>query len=186
MTIADRLIAIAQRRPPDFVIGGAERPYLRRWWLTPWSGLYRDVERPTLWQGFVRRLPGIYLHQFLRSDDDRALHDHPWANLSIVLRGRYVEHTIDAGGIEHRHELQAGDWRLRPSGRFAHRIELLTVADYVASQPDNGAPMPCWTLFVTGPRYREWGFHCPREGWIHWQRFTAADDQGAIGKGCDA
>ena len=42
----------------------------------------------------------LYLHEFSRSDDDRALHDHPWLfNLSVLLSGTYVEHTIDAGGI---------------------------------------------------------------------------------------
>ncbi|HEX7687380.1 MAG TPA: hypothetical protein VF453_06730 [Burkholderiaceae bacterium] len=154
MKLADRFIARVTRRPPDFVIGGAARPYLRRWWVIPRNRLFN-----------------VYLHQFLRSDDDRALHDHPWANASILLRGRYVEHTISAGGIEHRRELRAGDFRLRPSGRFAHRVELV-----------DG---PCWTLFLTGPRYREWGFHCPRAGWIHWEKFTAADDVGAVGRGCD-
>jgi hypothetical protein len=39
---------------------------------------------------------------------------------------------------------------------------------------------------VTGPRYREWGFHCPQDGWIHWERFTKMHDPGAIGAGCDA
>lgn len=154
MTLADRFIARVTQRPPDFVIGGAERPYLRRWWVIPRNPLFN-----------------IYLHQFLRSDDDRALHDHPWINASILMRGRYLEHTISAGGIEHRRELRAGDIRLRPSGRFAHRVELV-----------DG---PCWTLFITGPRYREWGFHCPRAGWIHWKKFTAADDIGAVGRGCD-
>ncbi|MBX3603216.1 MAG: hypothetical protein KF863_21555 [Rubrivivax sp.] len=171
MKLADRIIALAARRPADFVIGGQERPYLRRWWLTPWSGLYRDVEHPTWWQWLVQRLPGVYLHQFLRSDDDRALHDHPWANLSILLRGCYVEHRIAAGGIHERELLGAGDWKLRLSGRMAHRVELLGV--------------PCWTLFITGPRYREWGFHCEGD-WVHWRLFTAASDRGTTGKGCDA
>lgn len=170
--IAAWLIDRVTRRPPDFVIGGADRPYLLRWWLTPWSGLYRDVAQPTLWQRFVCRLPGVYLHHFLRSDDDRALHDHPWANCSILLHGSYVEHTVAAGGINHRKLLQAGAVRVRWSGSFAHRIELV-----------DG---PCWTLFLTGPRYREWGFHCPDAGWIHWRRFTAAHDPGSIGTGCDA
>ena len=44
----------------------------------------------------------------------------------------------------------------------AHRIEL-----------DAG---PAWTLFVTGPKYREWGFHCP-DGWRLWTDYEAA-------KGC--
>jgi hypothetical protein len=154
MSIAERLIARVTRRAPDFVIGGAERPYLRRWWVIPRNRFFN-----------------FYLHEFLRSDDDRALHDHPWSNVSILLRGTYVEHTIAAGGVEHAQRLRNGQIRIRPSGTFAHRIEL--------------TDGPCWTLFITGPRYREWGFHCPRAGWVHWKRFTAADDIGAVGKGCD-
>jgi len=155
MSFAERLIARITRRAPDFVIGGEDRPYLRRWWVIPRNKVFN-----------------IYLHQFLRSDDDRALHDHPWANCSMLLRGSYTEHTIAAGGIEKREVLTAGNVRLRWSGRMAHRIEL-----------HDG---PCWTLFMTGPRYRSWGFHCPQQGWVPWERFTAADDPGAIGKGCDA
>jgi hypothetical protein len=104
----------------------------------------------------------------------------------VLLRGCYVEHTIDAGGVHQRRLLKAGSIRIRWSGKFAHRVELLTVADYIKTQPENDRPLSCWTLFITGPRYREWGFHCPDAGWIHWKRFTAADDRGAIGKGCDA
>ena len=155
MSFATWLINRAQKRDPDFVIGGADRPYLLRWWLIP--------RNPIL---------NVYLHCFKRSDDDRALHDHPWASCSILLRGQYVEHTIAAGGIQHRQLLQAGQIRIRWSGRFAHRIEL-TSGD-------------CWTVFITGPRYRAWGFHCPEQGWIPWERFTASDDRGAVGKGCDA
>lgn len=155
MKLVDRLISRITRRPPDLVVGGQERPYLRRWWVIPRNRFFN-----------------VYLHQFLRSDDDRALHDHPWANCSILLRGCYLEHTIDAGGVHQRRLLVAGEFRLRLSGRFAHRVELF-----------DG---PCWTLFITGPRYREWGFHCPEQGWVHWKRFTAANDPGAIGPGCDA
>jgi hypothetical protein len=46
-------------------------------------------------------------------------------------------------------------------------------------------PAPCWTVFITGPIVREWGFHCPK-GWVHWREFTDARDSGSIGKGCDA
>jgi hypothetical protein len=65
-------------------------------------------------------------------------------------------------------------------------VELLTLADYVKTQPDNAAPLPCWTIFITGPRVRQWGFYCMERGWIHWKRFTAADDPGAVGAGCDS
>jgi len=144
---------IATRRPADVIIGGAERPYLLRWWVIPRNPVFN-----------------IYLHRFMRSDDDRALHDHPWCNLSILIEGAYTEHTIAAGGVELRAVRQAGDWKFR-RGTAAHRIELHAG--------------PCWTLFITGPRYRRWGFHCAKAGWIHWKRFVAADDAGAIGKGCD-
>lgn len=150
---AHRLIAYGKNRKPDFVIGGAERPYLLRWWLIPRNPVFN-----------------AYLHLFLRDDDDRALHDHPWANASILLDGEYTEHQIDAGGIHTRTVRRAGDWHIRPSGKIAHRVEL-----------HNG---PCWTLFLTGPVYRRWGFHCPERGWVHWKDFVAADDIGAVGRGC--
>ena len=153
ITWRERLIAHMSKRQPDVVIGGAERPYLLRWWLIPRNPVFN-----------------IYVHKFLRSDDDRALHDHPWMNCSILLRGFYMEHTPDIAVVR-----RVGDIVFRRSGRMSHRIELF-------GEPGNEEP--CWTLFITGPRYREWGFHCPA-GWVHWQKFTAADDPGAIGKGCD-
>ena len=152
--LAPRLMAVAFfGRAPDVVIGGDERPYLKRWWLIPRNRLFN-----------------IYLHHFLRSDDDRALHDHPWVNLSILLAGEYTEHTIAAGGINHRVRRRAGDMKLRrPSA--AHRIELHAG--------------PCWTLFLTGPTVRSWGFHCPA-GWRHWRLFTNPADGGrTIGRGCE-
>lgn len=142
------LLNIAQRRPPDFVIGGIDRPYLLRWWLLPRNPVFN-----------------VYLHCFLRSDDDRALHDHPWLfNCSVLLDGKYLEHTHAGTFLRH-----AGDWKFR-LGPAAHRIELLD--------------QTCWTVFITGPRVRKWGFLCP-QGWVHWKQFTAPDDKGAVGKGCD-
>lgn len=152
MSIAERLIAISERRQADVFIGGMEDTYLARWWVIPRNRFFN-----------------IYLHHFLRSDDDRALHDHPWWNLSILLRGAYTEHTISDGGVNVRHVRKAGCWKFRYASH-AHRIEL-----------HDG---PCWTIFVTGPRIREWGFHCP-QGWRHWRIFTNQADNGAtIGRGC--
>lgn len=150
--LVDAFIGRCTARAQDFVIGAGERPYLRRWWLIPRN-----------------RWLNVYLHEFLRSDDDRALHDHPWVNVSILLKGSYVEHTIRAGGIGVARRLAAGAIKLRlPSS--AHRIEI-----------DRGAS---WTLFITGPRVRTWGFHCPR-GWVDWKTFTNPADGGAtVGRGC--
>jgi hypothetical protein len=142
---------IAASRPPDFIVGGEEQAYLRRWWLIPRNPVFN-----------------VYLHQFLRSDDDRALHDHSYVNLSYILKGNYVEHTILAGGVHWAVRYWAGQYRLRLPWT-AHRIEI---------------DQPCWTLFITGPRMREWGFHCVK-GWRPWREYVDGSDKGKIGRGCD-
>jgi hypothetical protein len=143
---------IADRRPPDFIVGGKEDPYLMRWWVIPRNRFFN-----------------VYLHHFMRSDDDRALHDHPWWNLSILLKGEYTEHTIAAGGVHRAVIRRAGQFKFR-GAKSAHRIEL-----------HNG---PCWTLFLTGPMLRTWGFHCPR-GWRPWKEFVDDRDSGKVGRGCE-
>lgn len=141
-------------RPPDFTVGDPKNPYLLRWWVIPRNRWFN-----------------VYLHCFLRSDDDRALHDHPWCWASLMLEGAYVEHTIAAGGVHQRALIGAGSLRVHRA-HFAHRLEV---------QPEHGE---CWTLFVTGPRVREWGFHCAR-GWVPWHVFTKPGKPGEVGRGCD-
>lgn len=151
--IAARCLKIMTSRPPDFIIGGHDNPYLLRWYAIPRNRFFN-----------------IYLHEFRRSDDDRALHDHPWFNLSLLLEGSYFEHNIAAGGVHRRTMRIAGDMKARAPWS-AHRVELIE-------------GVLCRTLFVTGPVLRSWGFHCPN-GWRHWREFTDARDSGAIGRGCE-
>jgi len=151
----DRLKVHAMQEP-DFIVGPKADPYLRRWHITPRG------------DG-----PSCYLHQFLRSDDDRALHDHPYASVSIILQRGYLEHLP---GLDAPIRRVAGDVVSRDA-ETPHRVEL-------EANPLGGAPLPCWTLFLTGPRVRDWGFHCPR-GWVPWRDFVDARDAGAIGRGCD-
>jgi hypothetical protein len=189
------LTRVAARRKPDFIVG-ADNPagaYLLRWYLTPWRGWYQRVPEAerTRWQRLVVRmarwLPNLYLHKFLRDDDDRALHDHPSWAASLMLDGYYIEHTIAAGGIHQRREIRAGTLRYLPT-RHTHRIELPRLivdnGDLIVRKED--PPAPCWTLFLFGPTVRDWGFHCPERGWVHWRAFTAAGKPGEIGPGCDA
>lgn len=147
---------IMSKRPPDFIIrpGGPDSgDYLRRWFVIPRNPVFN-----------------IYLHDIVKSDDDRALHDHPWTNCSIVLAGMYVEHTIAPGGVHHRTVRRAGDmvWR---GAKAAHRLEIMPGSDAL-------------TLFITGPRLREWGFHCP-QGWRPHHVFTAGPRGEFTGRGCD-
>lgn len=148
-------------RNPDFIVGTVEDSYLLRWWIIPRNKIFN-----------------VYLHCFLRDDDDRALHDHPWAWCSILLNGCYVEHTIDRGGVHKRQLRTPGDIKFSLPSR-PHRVELIP-GPIVPTEK-----YPCWTLFITGPRVRQWGFHCPQRGWVHFKEFTNPDNYGEPGKGCD-
>lgn len=161
MNLTDRILIWAMSRKPDLIIGGNDNPYLVRWFLIPRNRFFN-----------------IYVHQFLRSDDDRAHHDHPWLfNASWLLHGEYMEYTIHEGGVLIDTYRKAGDWKFR-WGRAPHRIALFDAP--------GGASWPCWTVFITGPRVREWGFYCMERGWIHWRRLTDGPDGSTVGKGCDA
>ena len=133
-------------RPADEVIGTS---YMRRWHLR------RSQSRNNL-----------YLHRYEGSDDDRALHDHPWRSVGILIWGSLFEITEENG-----HEVQRRLWPFIPkfrSATYSHRIVLKS--------------RTAFTLFFTHPKEREWGFHCPK-GWVHWSEFTDKSGQ-KTGKGC--
>lgn len=140
-------IRVTQKRAPDFIIGDPKEPYMLRWWWLPRNHYFN-----------------IYIHRFLKDDDDEAFHDHPWPSYSIMCEGDIYEHyKIDIEGFGSYNEwrrLKPGDKVYRPA-KFAHRIVVL---------PSAKLPL---TIFITGPRVREWGFYCPK-GWRHWKDFLAS------------
>ena len=166
-SFAEKLIYRVCEREADQTIGDPHQPYLYRWWLIPRNRWFN-----------------IYLHHFCRSDDDRALHDHPWWNLSWLIEGEYDEvvpvkclgPALSAESNLH------GVVRRRPGAvvlrraKSAHRVALV--------RDSLGYEKACWTLFLTGPRVRDWGFWCPN-GWRHWHEFTDPEDSGKVGPGCD-
>ncbi len=140
-------------RKPHFVIGEPENPYMLRWYLIP--------RNPWL---------NLYLHEFLRDDDDRALHDHPWWFVSIMLKGMYNE--IRENG--HRGQVRGAPSIAYRRATDRHRVVLET---------RDGKVVPCWTIVITGPKVRDWGFWCPK-GFVVWHEFCARDNEGSVGKGC--
>lgn len=149
---------------PHFMIGGAVRPYMLRWYIIPRN-----------------RWLNVYLHKFLRDDDDRALHDHPWWFISIMLWGSYVETRPTPAGVFHssdRYVRRVG-W-VRETRRGWLSVAFRRATDQHRVMLDNGY---CWTLVVTGSKVREWGFWCPK-GFVVWHKFVAANDPGDVGPGC--
>lgn len=132
------------KRSPDLTI---RDDYLLRWHLIPHNRWFN-----------------IYLHNIRHSDDDRALHDHPWWNVSIILKGSYREQTPYGTLFRPR-------WSVifrRATAR--HRLIIKGNRD-------------AWTLFITGPKIREWGFWCP-QGFVPWYDFVDMTNTGEIGPGC--
>lgn len=140
---------------PHFAIGGWENPYLLRWYLIPRNRWFN-----------------VYLHKFLRDDDDRALHDHPWWFVSIVIKGGYFEYVEGARSLVR----SAPSIAYRPA-ELRHRVRLFR-------DLATGKLISCWTLVITGRKSREWGFWCP-QGFVPWHEFVAPNDEGAVGRGCD-
>lgn len=82
---------------------------------------------------------------------------------------------------------RAGTFAFR-SAETAHRVKLLP--RYV--MPNNkgyAGERGVWTLFITGPKSRGWGFWCPKF-WRHWEKFvefptgSAAQGVSRVGRGC--
>lgn len=80
----------------------------------------------------------LRVHHWLASDDLRAVHDHPWWFVTLVLRGGYTDRS--PAGDEH---LRAGSLRYRPA---LHRHTVVP------------GPGGAWTVLVTGRPLRAWGF----------------------------
>jgi len=159
--IRKRAMRVIESREPDNIIGPREAPYMLRWITMPRAKL----------------LPNAYIHLFKNDDDDRALHDHPRASMSLILDGVYRE-VYAQNGFDPRDKeqhsvrmIRAGDVVFR-SAKFSHRIELVTPT--------------ALTLFMLGPKTRDWGFWCPK-GWRHWEVYSDPSevDYGLIGRGCD-
>ena len=107
----------------------------------------RSARGPLLTRYYLilTRRGAVYLHHLHASDEDRALHDHPWSFVTWLIGGGYYEHT-PAGRC----------WRRRFSvlwrpAEYRHRLVLTR---------------PTWTLVVRFRRRRAWGFWLP-SGWLH-------------------
>jgi len=121
-------------------------PYLERYYL-----FLRDRERFPF---------NVFLHKFLKSDPD-DVHDHPWPYATVILKGGYWEwiphfDTVGRKTGEYQVWRGPGHFRISKANSF-HRIEL---------DPD----ITAWTLFMPGPKQRDWGF-LVKNKWIQWEQY---------------
>ena len=124
----------------------SDEPYLERYYV-----FLRDRERFPF---------NVFLHKFLKSDPD-DVHDHPWPYATLILKGGYWEwipQFSDKGEKlgELAHWRKPGHFRISKATSY-HRIEL-----------DPG--VDCWTLFMPGPKQRDWGF-LVKNVWVQWEQY---------------
>lgn len=132
----------------------------------------------------------VYLHEFLRSDHDRCLHDHPWPFLSIILAGGYHEEMRAywqdgqpawwLGGKPRpttrnpAHYQDYGydgweDYRIGPTKLHWRRPGTILIRK--ATDAHRILIPPCtrpWSLVIVGKKSRDWGFYGPTR-WIMWR-----------------
>ena len=128
-------------RTPDQIIGSSNDPYMLRWFIR------RSREKGN-----------IYLHNILRDDED-TYHDHPWWSVSIPLWGKLIEYRP---GKRPRRL-----WPLVPYFRRADQLHYLEVG---SKRGKEESPGNIWSLFITGPKIRNWGFMTDG-GWVHWENY---------------
>lgn len=139
------------------------------------SAVAISASRPGWWWR-DHGIGAVRVHEIVAGDDSRAFHDHPWAFLAIGLSGSYIEETPDPGLVEHD-ELGAvthcplpGIWWNRKRRFTAPFVNVKRATDLHVLDVHDG---PVWTLFLTRPKTRSWGFAGPF-GWMGWRDFDSA------------
>ena len=127
--------AVVRIHPPVQRIKGSGKGKWRLAWNEP-LGL---PECPFVFRWIAETpLMSFRIHHWTGPDDDRAFHDHPWWFWTLVVSGGYTDRN------------PAGNDHL---GRFSVRFRKAHHRHTVI--PDDGG---AWTILVTGPVSRSWGF----------------------------
>lgn len=164
------LLWLSRRTPPRVITGrGNDTKYLTQYFLTQGSpateGMDRHAADAPKW--------GLYLHHFHRSDDDGALHSHPWRwAVSLVLKGGYIEERRFIARTE-----DPPDYAVEV---FSHMVKpwslnRLTYRDFHRVDLHNG---DCWSLFLVGPLVGSWGFwDRVTKKYTGWKEFLGVDHE---------
>ena len=124
----------------------SDEPYLERYYL-----FLKDRDRFPF---------NVFLHKFLKGDPD-DVHDHPWPYATLILKGGYYEWLPQFDNKGNK-IAEMCVWRGPGSFRICransyHRIEL-------------DPSVTAWTLFMPGPKKRDWGF-LVKNKWIQHEQY---------------
>lgn len=150
--VVEWIIQRAQRTPYEHLAG-----YMDRYWLV----------KPSRWTLGC----GVRVHHIMRSDNDRAMHTHPWWNVSWILSGTYWEvmparkgdNGALVGGYANLNEPFSMAQRKPGHLVFRRRTWRHKLMLFRG---------PVWTLMITGPDHGTWGFYVPGTGLVDRRAYT--------------
>jgi hypothetical protein len=110
----------------------------------------------------------IRVHNILKDDEDRELHDHPFDFVSVMLKGSYREMTPHLDDIM-RDMSTKGAWIQFPT-RYTAPCFLYRKAEDLHRLTE---VKDTWTLVFAGPRRRMWGFSKGPGDWTPYREFVS-------------
>lgn len=103
-------------------------PYMYRWVFNFW-------------------LFAIRIHHWIRSDDKRHMHNHPWWFWTLVLKGHYIDVSHDPFDPDYVEKWEVMGIERQCAFRSASHLHYVIV-------PEGG----CWTFVISGMPSQNWGF----------------------------
>lgn len=165
--LVERLISRALAAPYFHLHARDGALYMARYWLV----------KPRWWTLGC----GARIHAICRPDTDRHLHDHPWAFLTVVLKGGYFEHRPLYESFPAYNETEPTLTRWHGPGSILlrrasarHRLDLARAWRERVSVLERSW-QPAWTLFIFGPRVQTWGFYTAT-GKVAWDEYLPSDE----------
>lgn len=150
------LHALMETTPPHEILH-PEDEYIKRWVIAAQRAKITSLSLSGCedWRITETKFYQAYLHKYGAPDYGRHLHNHPWWNITIVLKGRILERLE-----EKEVELTEGSVVIRSANTFHKIVEV-----------DPGTI----TLFITGRKKQGWGFKTEM-GFMPWRKYEQTED----------
>jgi hypothetical protein len=148
-----------------------DEPYLIRYSISPLRFIFGE-------NNLLSKLIAVKIHSILL-DDDACQHDHPWAFISIIIKGGYYEWRpcmLDGKKVTEKRVKgvrwnNAGYWEYAKWYGPGHIIFRKPKDSHRLELPHGRT---CWTFVITFAKVRKWGF-ITRNGWVFWREYNTKE-----------
>lgn len=118
------------------------------------------------WRILSTKYLSIYIHEIFKADEDVHMHDHPWNYKSYVLSGIFLEESFDTSQKYSKFRVLEKHHSVERTASVFHTIKNIFTDKVV-------------TLFVTGKKYKDWGYLVDGK-WIQHEEYRKMKHQGLL------